>query len=140
LGYTDAHSSGRIVDLKSAWGDIAHAIIVNVPARLVYDGEENNSMEVPICCAVTNRLQDDTALVSVEDMKILQEAYTNQIPRVQLITGTHVQYTDPSYHKEQIVRRVEERVMYRSGQTIGIPLFNPKDLPDLRKTDRETEE
>ena len=139
-GYMDTHSTGKILDLKSAWGDIAKADVVHVPARIIQSEVEALNTEVLICCAVTDRLMDDIALLTVDDVKTLQEAADYMVPRIELITGTHVQYTDPSYAQEQMVRRVEEKVMNRSGKTVGIPLFKPTELPDLKKADRETVE
>ena len=72
LDYMLIHPTGRSLDLKSAWGDVAHAILVNVPARLVRDG--NRIVEIQICCAVTDKLVDEIALLTVHDVKALQEA------------------------------------------------------------------
>ena len=139
--YTRSHSSGKILNLKSAWGDIARAEVVNIPARIVQSVHiMDQNTEILICCAVTDKLLEDTALLTVEDVKALQEAVDCQIPQAELITGTHIYYTDPNYMQEQMVRRVEEKVLNRSGKTIGLPLFKPNELPDLRTTSRETEE
>jgi len=137
--YLSSQTKGKYINLKSAWGNIARAELINVPAKLM-NKRDNRSIEILICCAVTDKLQENTALLTVDDVKALQEAADYQIPKVELISGTHVHYTDPRYNQEQMVRRVEEKVMNRSGKTIGIPLFKPSDIPDLRKSDRETVE
>jgi len=119
-------------------GDIDKAMIINVSAKIVNSEIDDCSTEILICCAVTDRLIEETALLTVDDFKALQEAADFKIPKVELITRTHIHYTDPNYTKEQMVRKVEEGMLNRSGKTIGIPLFKPSNLPDLRKTDRET--
>ena len=134
--YTKKQSTGRYVQLQCAWGEITRAELVNIPAYFVDPNNLNKRRPtVRLCCAVTERLCRDTALLTPADVKVLQESAESCIPEVELITGTKIQYTDPSCQGDQTVRRIEEVIVSHHDRSSTIV---PSGIKTLELADRQS--
>ena len=63
------------VSLQGPFGKPIKATLVEVQAVVSDIHEEGERMPVALCCAVTNELVGDSALITVSDMQILDDAH-----------------------------------------------------------------
>jgi hypothetical protein len=137
--------TGRYIKLQCAWGEAAEAQLVKVPAHIVDKNNKGKRHDVLICCAVTDKLHRDTALLTIDDVKILQETMDQYIPEVQTITGTMIRYTDPHQEGDQSFRRLAERTVNAIDEDDNIdeadtPLLKLPELNNMNLADPATVE